>query len=131
MLNVVPGFGEEAGEALVRHPLVRGITFTGSVETGPRIYRGAAQGLKPVVLELGGKNPVLVFDDADLDRPPRGARRRLRQFRPGLLGLLAVPAASRRSATNSSSGWPRARTNHRRPGLDDRDIGPLVSDEQY
>ena len=68
VLNVVTGFGEEAGEALVRHPLVRSVTFTGSVETGRRVMAAAAAGPKPVVLELGGKNPVLVFADADLDR---------------------------------------------------------------
>ena len=55
VVNIVTGLGEEAGEALVRHPLVRGITFTGSVETGRRIMSTAAQGIKPVVLELGGQ----------------------------------------------------------------------------
>src|SRR5262249_62142940 len=55
VVNVVTGYGEEAGAALVAHPLVRGITFTGSVETGRKGYAGAAQGIKPVGLELGGK----------------------------------------------------------------------------
>jgi acyl-CoA reductase-like NAD-dependent aldehyde dehydrogenase len=68
VVNVVSGFGEEAGEALVNHPLVRGITFTGSVETGRKVYLGAAAGIKPVVLELGGKNPMILFADADIDR---------------------------------------------------------------
>lgn len=68
VVNVVTGFGEEAGEPLVRHPLVRGVTFTGSVATGRRVYRAAAEGIKPVVLELGGKNPMIVLDDADIDR---------------------------------------------------------------
>jgi aldehyde dehydrogenase (NAD+) len=68
VVNVVAGFGEEAGAALVAHPLVRGVTFTGSAETGRKVYAGAAPGLKPVVLELGGKNPMIVFEDADLDR---------------------------------------------------------------
>jgi aldehyde dehydrogenase (NAD+) len=56
VINVVPGLGEEAGSALVRHPLVRGVTFTGSVETGRKILAAAATGIKPSVLELGGKN---------------------------------------------------------------------------
>ena len=62
------------------HPLVRGITFTGSVETGRKIYAGAAHGLKPVVLELGGKNPMIVLRGCR-SRPGRlrRARRRLRQ----------------------------------------------------
>lgn len=68
VVNVVTGLGAEAGEALVRHPLVRGITFTGSVATGRRVYMAAAEGIKPVVLELGGKNPMIVFEDADIDR---------------------------------------------------------------
>ena len=68
VVNVVTGYGGEAGEALVRHPLVRGITFTGSVATGRKVYLAAAEGIKSVVLELGGKNPMIVFDDADLDR---------------------------------------------------------------
>jgi acyl-CoA reductase-like NAD-dependent aldehyde dehydrogenase len=67
VVNVVAGFGEDAGAALVSHPLVRGITFTGSVETGRKIYSGAAQGLKPVVLELGVNNPMIVMDDEDLE----------------------------------------------------------------
>src|SRR5262249_7598641 len=68
VVNIVTGFGEEAGEALVRHPLVRGVTFTGSVETGRKILAGAAPGIKPAILELGGKNPMIVLEDADLGR---------------------------------------------------------------
>jgi acyl-CoA reductase-like NAD-dependent aldehyde dehydrogenase len=68
VVNIVTGYGEEAGDALVRHPLVRGVTFTGSVETGRKVYLTAAAGIKPVVLELGGKNPMIVFEDADIDR---------------------------------------------------------------
>ena len=68
VMNIVTGFGDEAGEPLVRHPLVRGVTFTGSVATGRRVYRTAAEGIKSVVLELGGKNPMIVFGDADIER---------------------------------------------------------------
>lgn len=68
VVNVVTGYGHEAGEALVSHPAVRGITFTGSIATGRRVYSAAAKGIKPVVLELGGKNPMIVFADADIDR---------------------------------------------------------------
>ena len=65
--NVVTGLGAEAGAALVRHPLVRHVTFTGSVATGTAIMQMAAEGIKPVALELGGKSPNVVFADADLD----------------------------------------------------------------
>lgn len=68
VLNVVTGWGSEVGEALVRHPLVRRLAFTGSVETGLAIQRQAAtSSVKTVTLELGGKNPLVVFPDADLD----------------------------------------------------------------
>jgi aldehyde dehydrogenase (NAD+) len=66
-LNVVPGSGPTVGAALCAHEEVRHITFTGSVGTGVAIMRAAAEGLKPVLLELGGKSPQVVFEDADLD----------------------------------------------------------------
>jgi 5-carboxymethyl-2-hydroxymuconic-semialdehyde dehydrogenase len=66
VFNLVHGYGNTAGEALVRHPDVRTISFTGGTVTGERITRQA--GIKKLSLELGGKSPVLVFDDADLDR---------------------------------------------------------------
>jgi aldehyde dehydrogenase (NAD+) len=67
VVQVVHGFGEEAGEALVRHPDVPVITFTGSRETGVLVTKSAADELKHVHLELGGKNAIIVMDDADLD----------------------------------------------------------------
>jgi 1-pyrroline dehydrogenase len=67
VLNVVTGQGETAGDALVRHPKVAMVSLTGSVETGKIIARTAADSLKRVHLELGGKAPVVVFDDADVE----------------------------------------------------------------
>lgn len=67
VFNVVQGVGEVVGAALVEHPGVDAICFTGSVETGRRIQAAAAPTLKRVALELGGKSPQLVFADADLD----------------------------------------------------------------
>ncbi|WP_404187834.1 aldehyde dehydrogenase family protein [Streptomyces tauricus] len=67
VLNVVQGYGSEAGAALVAHPAVRRISFTGSVPTARRIAASAAANLTPLSLELGGKSPLLVFADADLD----------------------------------------------------------------
>src|SRR5919197_5400597 len=67
VVNVVHGFGGEVGERIVRHPDVRVITVTGSRETGVRVLQAAAEGLKHVHLELGGKNAIIVLDDADLD----------------------------------------------------------------
>jgi aldehyde dehydrogenase (NAD+) len=73
VLNVVPGFGEVAGAALVRHPGVDKIAFTGSTAVGKIIMRDAAETLKKVSLELGGKSPNIVFDDADLEAAARGS----------------------------------------------------------
>ena len=74
--NVVHGFGpNSAGEFLTQHPLVNGITFTGETRTGEAIMRQAALGIRQVSFELGGKNPALVFADADLDKAIEGTMR--------------------------------------------------------
>jgi aldehyde dehydrogenase (NAD+) len=72
VVNVVTGFGPDAGAPLVEHPLVAKIAFTGSEKTGQMIYETAARGLKRVGLELGGKSPNIVFDDADMDNAVKG-----------------------------------------------------------
>ncbi len=68
VLNVITGYGEPVGAALVRHPRVAMVSLTGDVGTGKIIARSAADSLKKVHLELGGKAPVVIFDDADLDQ---------------------------------------------------------------
>jgi 5-carboxymethyl-2-hydroxymuconic-semialdehyde dehydrogenase len=68
VLNVVHGFGEDAGRALTEHPDIKAIGFVGETTTGSAIMAQGSQTLKRVHFELGGKNPVMVFDDADLDR---------------------------------------------------------------
>src|SRR5262245_20859847 len=75
VLNVVHGLGADVGAALVRHPLVRAISFTGGTKTGADIARAAAPQFKKLTLELGGKNPNIVFADADLDEAVRGSVR--------------------------------------------------------
>src|SRR3954452_15624353 len=67
VVNIVHGYGETAGDALVRHPGVPIITFTGSRKTGVAVTKAAADNLKHVHLELGGKNAIIVLDDADVD----------------------------------------------------------------
>ncbi|CAM5553562.1 5-carboxymethyl-2-hydroxymuconate semialdehyde dehydrogenase [Streptomyces spiroverticillatus] len=67
VLNIVQGYGAEVGQALTEHPDVRRISFTGSVPTARHISAAAAANLTPVSLELGGKSPLLVLEDADLD----------------------------------------------------------------
>jgi phenylacetaldehyde dehydrogenase len=75
VVNLVNGTGETAGAALAAHPGVDKIAFTGSTEVGRMIVRAAASDLKKVTLELGGKSPVVVFDDADLGQVIPGAAR--------------------------------------------------------
>lgn len=67
VFNVIPGRGSVAGDALIRHPQVRKVSFTGSTEVGTTIMQAAAAGIKNVSLELGGKSANIVFADADLD----------------------------------------------------------------
>jgi len=73
LVNVVPGFGEEAGAALVDHPSVAKISFTGGTDTGRLVMRNAARTLKKLSLELGGKSPNLLFADADVEAAARAA----------------------------------------------------------
>jgi phenylacetaldehyde dehydrogenase len=73
VVNVLPGFGPTAGGALVQHPQVDKIAFTGSTEVGRLIQREAAGTLKNISLELGGKSPNVVFADADIDAAVQGA----------------------------------------------------------
>ena len=68
VINIVPGLGAEAGKALVAHPLVRKISFTGSTAVGKEILAASAIDLKRVTLELGGKSPNIIFADADIDQ---------------------------------------------------------------
>lgn len=68
VLNVVHGLGEEAGKALTEHPVIRAVAFVGESATGSAIMAQGAPTLKRVHFELGGKNPVVVFDDADAER---------------------------------------------------------------
>ena len=68
VVNLVHGFGESAGKALTEHPAIKAVAFVGETTTGSHIMRQGAATLKRVHFELGGKNPVIVFDDADQHR---------------------------------------------------------------
>lgn len=73
VFNVITGYGHEVGSALVEHPKVARIGFTGGEPGGIKVYEAAARGLKKVSLELGGKSPNIVFADADIDNAVKGA----------------------------------------------------------
>lgn len=73
VVNTITGFGHEIGTALVEHPKVAKVAFTGGDETGAAVYATAAKGLKHVSLELGGKSPNIIFDDANIENAIKGA----------------------------------------------------------
>lgn len=73
VLNVLHGRGAKIGAAITNHPAISAISFTGGTKTGTEIYSNAAKKLKKISLELGGKNPTIVFADADFDRAIEGA----------------------------------------------------------
>jgi len=83
VLNLITGFGEEAGAALAKHPLVRKLSFTGSTEVGKLIMHAAADRIVPVSLELGGKSPAIVFPDANDDKTVDGVITGMRFTRQG------------------------------------------------
>jgi betaine-aldehyde dehydrogenase len=83
VLNVVTGYGEEAGAALIQHPLVRKFSFTGSTEVGKLVMHAAADRIVPVSLELGGKSPCIVFPDATSDAVVDGVATAMRFTRQG------------------------------------------------
>jgi aldehyde dehydrogenase (NAD+) len=130
-LNVVPGLGEEAGAALTAHPGVNHISFTGSLAVGELIQRAAAKNVIPVTLELGGKSPQLVFEDADLDRALPFL------VNAGIQNAGQTCSASSRILVHRSIHdqvlermAERYRALRVGPAIDDLDVGPLVSGRQ-
>ena len=111
VVNVVHGFGGDVGERIVRHPDVRVITVTGSRETGVKVLQAAAEGLKHVHLELGGKNAIIVMDDADLELAADGilwsAFGTSGQRCTAASRVIAHRAVCRRAAVAASSRPPR------------------------
>ena len=130
-LNVVTGLGEEAGAALSAHPGVRHVSFTGSMAVGALIQAAAAKNAVPVTLELGGKSPQIVFDDADLDAALpflvnagiQNAGQTCSAASRILVQRGVFDAVVQRMAD-------RYRTLRVGPALSDPDVGPLISRRQ-
>lgn len=130
-LNVVPGLGAEAGAALSAHAGVQHISFTGSVATGALVQQSAGANVIPVTLELGGKSPQLVFEDADLD-----------QALPFLVNAGIQNAGQTCSASSrilvhrsrmdevTAAMSDRYRALVTGPAMDDLNLGPLISARQ-
>ena len=132
VVNIVNGPGETAGARLAAHPDIDGLTFTGSVETGKMVMRAAAEHVKPVVLELGGKSPVIVFADADRDIAAREACKGITantgQYCDAGSRLLAHESA-RDELLEKTAKLARAITMGN--PADDPNMGPLISAEQH
>ena len=127
VLNVVTGLGPAVGEAIVREPVVGKVSFTGSVVTGRRVAMIAAERLIPVVLELGGKSPNIVFADADLDAAADGT----------IIGFTGnagqVCAAATRLLVEASvhdAFVEKLRARILEPGRFD-DLGPIITPGQF
>jgi acyl-CoA reductase-like NAD-dependent aldehyde dehydrogenase len=130
VLNVVQGIGEEAGAALVAHPGVARISFTGSVETAQLIGQAAARNLTPVSFELGGKSPFLVFADADLDRAVETAT--YQYDNAGQVCLAGTRLLVERPIADEFTDRFLAGVKERKlgdPREPDTDVGPLITRE--
>jgi aldehyde dehydrogenase (NAD+) len=130
-LNVIPGTGSEAGAALAAHPDINQLTFTGSVEVGVAVAKMAADNVVPVVMELGGKSPNVVFADADMDLTVKMVANAIFQN-----AGQTCSAGSRLLVERTAHATlvERLATHARRmrvgPGPDDPDMGPIISRRQ-
>jgi aldehyde dehydrogenase (NAD+) len=130
-LNVTPGTGIDAGSALAAHPGVNHVSFTGSTEVGIAVQSAAARNTVPVTLELGGKSPQLVFDDADLDAAlpylvNAGVQNAGQTCSAGSR-ILVQRGVYKQLVKILSDRFAALRVG---PAIDDLDVGPLISAKQ-
>jgi aldehyde dehydrogenase (NAD+) len=131
VLNVVPGTGSEAGVALASDPDINQLTFTGSVDVGIAVAKMAADNVVPVVMELGGKSPNIVFADADLDLTVQGVANAIFQ-NAGQTCSAGSRLLVERGAHDALVERLAARAASMRlgPGVSDPDMGPIISKRQ-
>ncbi len=130
-LNVVPGLGAQAGAALTAHPLVRHVSFTGSVGVGKLIQETTARNVVPVTLELGGKSPQLVFDDADIKTAlpflVNAGIQNAGQTCSASSRILVQRGVYDQVVTEMTHQYGALRVG---PAMSDLDLGPLISTRQ-
>ncbi|WP_281825662.1 aldehyde dehydrogenase family protein [Jannaschia rubra] len=130
-LNVVPGLGAEAGAALTAHPGIHHISFTGSVATGALVQQAAAANVVPVTLELGGKSPQIVFDDADLDAAlpflVNAGIQNAGQTCSAASRILVHRSVHDEVVARMADRYGALRVG---PAMDDLDVGPVISGRQ-
>jgi aldehyde dehydrogenase (NAD+) len=134
VFNMLSGFGPECGAPLVSHRKVGKVTFTGSVETGKIVYKTAAEKLIPVTLELGGKSPMIVMADADIDRAVAGAIVGMRFTRQGQSCTAASRIFVHENVHDGFVAKLKAKVDAMKMGdpLDETtDIGTIISKPQF
>ena len=131
VLNVIPGTGSEAGVALASDPEINQLTFTGSVDVGIAVAKMAADNVVPVVMELGGKSPNIVFADADLDLTVQGVANAIFQ-NAGQTCSAGSRLLVERGAHDALVARLAERATSMRvgPGVSDPDMGPIISKRQ-
>jgi len=130
-LSIVCGYGPEAGAALVAHPCIDHIVFTGSVATGKSVLRAAAERVIPCVMELGGKSAGIVYADADFDRTARNAARGIFHH-AGQICSAASRLLVERKVHDELVEKLKAEAARRSvgPGAENCDVGPVISARQ-
>jgi acyl-CoA reductase-like NAD-dependent aldehyde dehydrogenase len=134
VFNMLSGDGPTAGAPLVAHPRIGKVTFTGSVETGRIVYKAAAEKLIPVTLELGGKSPMIVMGDADIDKAVAGAVTGMRFTRQGQSCTAASRIFVHDSVHDEFLAKLKAKVDAMVMGdpLDEKtDIGTIISHPQF
>jgi len=132
VLNIITGSGSVVGRELVSSPNVDGITFTGSTETGHQIMETAAKSITPVLLELGGKNPNIIFPDADMQRAVQMAKYAI-FTNAGQMCWAGSRLFLHEDVYEKFLGELKKQTEQIKlgPGLDEKtELGPMVSKEQ-
>jgi aldehyde dehydrogenase (NAD+) len=131
VLNVLPGLGPEAGAALASHPGIHQLTFTGSVEVGIAVAKMAADNVVPVVMELGGKSPNIVFADADMDAAVQGVANAIFQNAGQTCSAGSRLLVQRQAHDELVARLAeRAKSMRIGPGVSDPDMGPIISRKQ-
>jgi acyl-CoA reductase-like NAD-dependent aldehyde dehydrogenase len=134
VFNLLSGFGPGCGGPLVAHKDVKKVSFTGSVETGRVVYRAAAEKLIPVTLELGGKSPMIVMDDADIDKAVAGAIGGMRFTRQGQSCTASSRILVQEGLHDTFVERLKEKVNALKMGdpLDEEtDIGTIINRKQY
>jgi acyl-CoA reductase-like NAD-dependent aldehyde dehydrogenase len=131
VLNVVPGSGSVAGTALASHRGIQQLTFTGSVDVGVQVAKMAAENVVPVVMELGGKSPNVVFADADLDLAAAGVANAIFQNAGQTCSAGSRLLVERKAHDALVDRLAKRATSMRiGPGVSDPDLGPIISKRQ-